>query len=48
MLKVTLRILIMDGALLAAPISDVLTFLLSLLLVRREFAVWRQRDWIET
>ena len=35
-------------ALLAAPISDVLTFLLSLLLVRREFAVWRQRDWIET
>jgi len=25
-----------------------LTFLLSLLLVRREFAVWRQRDWIET
>ncbi|MFR3922527.1 MAG: MATE family efflux transporter [Dysosmobacter welbionis] len=38
----------LDGALLAAPISDVLTFLLSLLLVRREFAVWRQRDWIET
>ena len=38
----------LDGALLAAPISDMLTFLLSLLLVRREFAVWRQRDWIET
>ena len=37
----------MDGALLAAPISDVLTFVLSLLLVRREFASWRRKGWIE-
>ena len=38
----------LDGALLAAPISDVLTFLLSLLLARLEFAAWRRRGWIET
>ena len=37
----------LDGALLAAPISDVLTFLLSLLLARREFAAWRRKGWIE-
>ena len=36
----------MDGALLAAPISDVLTFVLSLLLVRREFASWRNKGWL--
>ena len=32
----------MDGALLAAPVSDVLTFLLCLILVRREFRSWRR------
>ena len=32
----------MDGALLAAPVSDVLTFLLCLILVRREFRAWRR------
>ena len=37
----------LDGALLAAPISDVLTFLLSLLLVWREFTAWRRKSWIE-
>ena len=37
----------LDGALLAAPISDVLTFFLSLLLARRELAAWRRKGWIE-
>ena len=35
----------MDGALLAAPIADGLTFLLSLALVRREFTAWRRKGW---
>ena len=36
----------MDGALLAAPIADALTFLLCLILVRREFRSWRRRGWL--
>ena len=37
----------LDGALLATPIADVLTFCLSLLLVWREFTAWRRKGWIE-
>lgn len=37
----------LDGALLAAPIADALTFCLSLLLVWREFTAWRRKGWIE-
>ena len=36
----------LDGALLAAPIADVLTFLLCLLLARREFSSWQQQGWL--
>lgn len=36
----------LDGALLAAPISDALTFLLSLGLALREFRRWRHRGWL--
>ena len=35
-----------NGALLAAPVADVVSFLLSLLLVRREFRQWRGRGWL--
>ena len=37
----------LDGALLAAPISDSLTFLLSLLLVAGEFRAWRRRGYLD-
>ena len=36
----------LDGALLAAPIADVLTFLLCLLLAPREFSSWQQQGWL--
>ena len=36
----------LDGALLAAPIADGLTFLLSLALATREFRAWRARGWL--
>ena len=36
----------MDGALLAAPIADALTFLLCLIRVQREFRSWRHRGWL--
>lgn len=35
-----------NGALLAAPVADVVSFPLSLLLVRREFRQWRGRGWL--
>lgn len=35
-----------NGALLAAPIADVVSFLLSLFLVRREFRQWRAQGWL--
>lgn len=36
----------MDGALLAAPVADVLVFLLCLILARSEFQGWRKKDWL--
>lgn len=36
----------LDGALLAAPIADVLVFLLCLLLARTEFQGWRAAGWL--
>lgn len=36
----------MDGALLAAPVADVLVFLLCLLLARSEFQGWRKKGWL--
>lgn len=36
----------MDGALLAAPVADVLVFLLCLLLARLEFQGWRKKGWL--
>lgn len=36
----------MDGALAAVPIADTLVFLLSVLLVWREFRSWKQRGWL--
>ena len=36
----------LDGALLAAPIADVLTFALSLGLALREFRAWRKLGWL--
>ena len=36
----------LDGALLAAPIADTLTFLLSVLLALREFRRWRAQGWL--
>ena len=35
-----------DGALLAAPIADVASFVLSLVLVIREFRGWRKKGWL--
>ena len=35
-----------NGALLAAPVADVVSFLLSLVLVRREFRQWRAQGWL--
>ena len=34
------------GALLAAPVADVVSCLLSLLLIRREFSAWRRAGWL--
>ena len=36
----------MDGALLAAPVADVLVFLLCLILARSEFQGWRKKGWL--
>ena len=36
----------MDGALLAAPVADILVFLLCLLLARSEFQGWRKKGWL--
>ena len=36
----------LDGALLAAPIADILTFALSLSLALREFHAWRAKGWL--
>ena len=35
-----------NGALLAAPIADVVSFLLSLALVLREFRRWKKQGWL--
>ena len=36
----------MDSALLAAPVEDVLVFLLCLILARSEFQGWRKEGWL--
>lgn len=36
----------LDGALIAAPISDVLVFILSLILALTEFRGWKKRQWL--
>ena len=36
----------MTGALLAAPVADVVSCLLSLVLIRREFSTWRHAGWL--
>ncbi|MDO4175275.1 MAG: MATE family efflux transporter [Eubacteriales bacterium] len=36
----------LDGALMAAPISDILVFVLSIALVAMEFRQWKHRQWI--
>ena len=35
-----------NGALLAAPVADVVSFLLSLVLVLREFRRWKKQGWL--
>lgn len=36
----------LEGALLAAPVADTMVFLLSLLLVLREFKNWKKKQWL--
>ena len=38
----------LDGALVAAPLADALSFVLSLALVKKEFHKWRMRNWLPT
>lgn len=36
----------LDGALLAVPVADLVSFVLSLLLVSKEFRRWRKQGWL--
>lgn len=38
----------LNGALLAVPTADAISFLLSLLLVKREFSRWKKRGWLDS